>query len=396
MLPLSGSTKKRQASQHFYVYLITFLPRIFLTLSFFGAAFLAGRASRSPNNLTTLGLQVATAVSDICSWPPEFRPLPLQEFLDVETLPFSHPLLPADSSTLVYKTKRPGASYGPHREFWETVANGEWEPTTFRVILSALKAGASEGRGTHFDIGGWVGPTSLFAAHFAKRVVTLEPDPRAFNELHANARLNPSLLPRLALHRHCLSNINGPVTMTGPSPMGSSMSRVNGASRIPLSVESEANWGIKMVTWPAICSTPSSFAERIGLTFDEIALVKIDVEGAEAVILPALVAWLTRSAKLLGRERKPPLFVELHVEYWPETSSAETVATALSSYAFAFASHAERPGHTAKDNVLQRFYPQKLLKDSGHMCPDKQPFCMVLLVDKLDVWVEELLDPTTT
>jgi FkbM family methyltransferase len=389
MLPLSSNTKKRPAQQpSLCVYLFTFLPRIFLILSFFGAAFLAGRASRSPNNLS---LGIATADSDICSWPPDFRPLPLQEFLDVETLPFSHPLLPADSSTRVYKTKRPGASYGPHREFWDTLADGEWEPTTFRIILSALKAGASEGRGTHFDIGGWVGPTSLFAAHFAKRVVALEPDPRAFNELHANARLNPSLLPRLALHRHCLSNINGPVTMTGPSPMGSSMSRVNGASRIPVSVESEDNWGIKMVTWPAVCSTPASFAERIGLTFDEIALVKIDVEGAEAVILPALMAWLMRSAKLLGRERKPPIFCELHVEFWPDSDSATTVAAALSNYAFAFASRAERPGHTAKDNVLQRFYPQQLLADTGHVCPDKQTFCMVLLVDKVEEWVEELL-----
>ena len=40
--------------------------------------------------------------------------------------------------------------------------------------------------------------------------------------------------------------------------------------------------------------------------------MKVDVEGAEAALLPPLVAWLGGAAAA----RKPPLFVELHADFW--------------------------------------------------------------------------------
>jgi hypothetical protein len=149
--------------------------------------------------------------ADPCAWPPDFRPLHLQEFLDVATLPLMHPLLPAGAPPArVHATKRPGASYAPYREFWLTVQEGSWEPTTFQVIKAALTAGMGAGREVHLDIGSWVGPTALFAALLVPRVLAIEPDPRAFNELHANALLNEALAPRLELFRHCLASATGP------------------------------------------------------------------------------------------------------------------------------------------------------------------------------------------
>ena len=341
--------------------------------------------------------------SDPCAWPPDFRPLPLQEFLGVQTLPFEHPLLPPSAGALrVYATKRPGASYAPHAEFWLTLADGSWEPTTFRVLKAALAAGAAAGRGTHLDIGAWVGPTTLFAAALAAgRVLALEPDPRAFNELLANLALNPALARRTAAFRHCLSSASGPATMTGPAPLGSSMSRVHALARIPPQAAQEQNWGQDMVSWQVACSTPRDFAARVGLSVSELALVKLDVEGAEALLLPPLVQWLQEGAAAVaaaarrgasgGGGGKPPLFLELHTSFWAQGAAPGAVAAALAAYKHAFASHAERPGHRVSDNVLLPYQPLQVLAATGALCPQAQEFCMVLCVDELQQWVLELV-----
>jgi FkbM family methyltransferase len=344
----------------------------------------------------------SAADAEPCAWAPESRPLHLQEFLDVPTMPFEHPLLPRGAPpATVHVTKRPGASYGPHAEFWGSFTSGAWEPSTFRVLQAAHSAG---GPRTHLDIGGWVGPTALFAAHYAARVVALEPDPRAFNELHANARLNPHLAQRMQLHRHCLAAASGPVTMTGPAPLGSSMSRVGGGvARIPAAAELEENWGARMVSWPAVCSTPADFAARAGVSVGEVALVKVDVEGAEAVILPPLVAWLGGGALGAGG-RKPPLLVELHVKFWAEGgAAAAAVAGALARYRRLYVFRAERPGDLITDNLLQPFDALAALGglgggqgegSGGSLCPGGEEFCMVLAVDEEEepAWVKGLLE----
>jgi FkbM family methyltransferase len=353
-------------------------------------SFSAGRASLLAfPSLPALHLlaQPQPQPSDPCSWPPDFRPLPLQEFLGLQTLPFVHPLLPPSAGALrVYATKRPGASYAPHAEFWLTLSDGSWEPTTFRVLQAALTA---SGRGTYLDIGAWVGPTTLFAATLARRVLALEPDPRAFNELHANLALNPALARRTSAYRHCLSSASGPATMTGPAPLGSSMSRVHALARIPQLAALEQNWGQDMVSWQVACSTPADFAGRVGLAVSELALVKLDVEGAEALLLPPLVQWLQQGAAAAGS--KPPLFLELHTGFWAQGAAPGAVAAALAAYKHVFASQAERPGHRVSDNVLQAYQPLQVLADTGALCPQAQEFCMVLCVDELQQWVLELV-----
>lgn len=358
---------------------ISLIPQLLVALSVAALSFAAGRASSflpTPPPPTHPG-------SDPCTWAPDFRPLPAQTFLDVQQLLFTHPQLPPGASVKVYATKRPGASYAPHREFWDTASSGEWEKTTFRVLREALTAGALASKNVYWDIGGWVGPTTLFAAHYVKRVLTLEPDPRAFEELYANAALNPGLASRIELFRHCLAGATGPVTMTGPAPLGSSMSRVGGAARIPAAPAAEQNWGERMASWPATCSAPAAFAARAGLAAGQLALVKVDVEGAEAAILPPLVAWLGEAGA-----PKPPIFVELHVEFWADAAGAapRAVAEALSAYAFAYVSRAERPGHEARPNALLRYSPLELLEKEGAACPDKQTFCMVLVSDEEVAW----------
>jgi len=208
-------------------------------------------------------------------------------------------------------------------------------------------------------------------------------------ELLANARLNAALAHRLHAHRHCIAGASGPVDMTGPAPLGSSMSRVHGAARIPQAAAQEDNWGQRMVTWPAACSTPADFAARAGLAAARLALIKIDVEGAEAALFPPLVAWLQAEGGA-----KPPVFMELHVDFWAPGADAGALARAMGAYRLAFASQAERPGRPVDGNVLAPYSPEALLADTGHLCPGKQEFCMmiILLVDEDSAWVRELVE----
>ena len=61
----------------------------------------------------------------------------------------------------------PSRAYLP---FWQRVAAGRWEAHT----LNILQRFNSPDR-TMLDIGAWIGPTTLFGAHFAREVLALEP-----------------------------------------------------------------------------------------------------------------------------------------------------------------------------------------------------------------------------
>lgn len=337
--------------------LLRLLLRAAAAVGCLALAFTAGHAYASSSQRST-GAAVDPAV-DACAWPAAFRPLQGQEWLDAAVIDFSHPLLPTGSVARVYATKRAGASYAPHREFWATVADGTWEPTTFRIMRGIL-GGSAVGRGrggTHWDIGGWVGPTTLFAAHYASRVVALEPDPRAFSELLGNVRLNAPLAAaaRVAPYRHCLAARDGRVEMTGPVPAGT-----------------EKNWGARMASWDAECSTPATFAARAGLAREELRMVKVDVEGAEAVIVPLLVEWLG------DLRRRPAILVELHTQMWDDPVAHANIAAALATFEFVYISgrlvaprrarpadvRALRPrGGVCKDGV---HLPRRVLRAARH------------------------------
>ena len=72
-----------------------------------------------------------------------------------------------------------------NRKFWRKVDAGQWEPETFTVLARCLRADS-----VYVDVGGWVGPTVLFAAAQGASVYCVEPDPVAYERLLANLRIN--------------------------------------------------------------------------------------------------------------------------------------------------------------------------------------------------------------
>jgi FkbM family methyltransferase len=157
-----------------------------------------------------------------------------------------------------------------HRDFWERVSQGTWEPDTFELFDRFITPAT-----TVLDVGGWIGPTAIYAAHRAKQVYAFEPDPVAFALLEANRAVNPELT-NLATVNAAVSADEGEAVMGAQGEAGNSMSSL-------LFDASAERWAVRTLRLDRF------LAERqvTGPLF-----VKVDVEGFEYSLLPALVAQL--------------------------------------------------------------------------------------------------------
>lgn len=161
-------------------------------------------------------------------------------------------------------------------KFWDHWADGRWEPTTHRTIVEHCHGG------TFVDIGAWVGPTSIWAAQAGySRIVAVEPDVMAFFMLRENVRDLPVEIVDVAVWDH-----NGTVSI---EQRGDSMSQVDLANP-------------DHPTTPARCVTfETLFREH---RIENVDLIKIDVEGAEARIIPQAAPFL--------REVGAPIHLSTH------------------------------------------------------------------------------------
>lgn len=159
--------------------------------------------------------------------------------------------------------------------FWAKVAAGRWEPET----LAALRQGLA-GDAAFLDIGAWVGPTSLFAAGLGARVVAVEADPAALAQLAANLALNPDLAARITVVPRAANADGRPVRLGARRKPGDSM-----ASAL-LADDSGTTWET-----PAV--TPADLAAELPATGP--CLVKLDIEGGEYHLLPAMAPLIARA-----------------------------------------------------------------------------------------------------
>jgi FkbM family methyltransferase len=172
----------------------------------------------------------------------------------------------------------------PGQRFWDDYETG-WERCTVAIFEERL------GPGTRYlDLGAFIGPTVLYAAALGCEVAALEPDPAVFAELERNVAVNPELAPRIRLSPAALALADGRTEL-----------HVGIGSLASLLGEG------KTVEVPTI--SPETLAEQVG----ELDFVKIDVEGAEYLFLPRLVAAL---------RGKPAIYLSTHPGHLLDRHSA--------------------------------------------------------------------------
>jgi FkbM family methyltransferase len=158
--------------------------------------------------------------------------------------------------------------------FWDKVAAGAWEPGTLDVIDRLV-----EGETVFLDLGAWVGPTALYAAGRAKRVIAVEADPAALDQLQRNLHANPELASRIEVIGRAVHADPGVITLGARRKPGDSMSStlLAGAPR----------------RWHATTVTPEELVSQ--LDGAERVFVKLDIEGGEYALLPAATALIERA-----------------------------------------------------------------------------------------------------
>lgn len=168
----------------------------------------------------------------------------------------------------------------------------EWEPASFAVIDQFLPD-----EGVFFDIGSFIGPLSLYAANRARQVVAAEPDPLALEELEANLALNPELQQKTLVIPKAITPTSGQFALHARVGYGYSSSSL--MERAKDGLASHLCEGITL---------SSLYQTHAGQKPD---LIKIDIEGGEFSLLPAI----TDDLKAMGY---PTLLISFHYNFLQE------------------------------------------------------------------------------
>lgn len=181
--------------------------------------------------------------------------------------------------------------------FWGKVRSGRWEPATFQVFRQHIDA-----QTTFVDIGGWIGPTTLYGGQLARKTITLEPDPTAFATLAANVALNSDKLgdDRVELINAALWTERTTLTLQSGEQVGDSTSSILRA----MSARTDAPAVAGGSTFEAATIEIGDIHERV--PDDGPVFVKMDIEGAEYLLLEHIIAGLFA--------RKAVLFLSSHAQ----------------------------------------------------------------------------------
>src|SRR3989339_1182077 len=169
-----------------------------------------------------------------------------------------------------------------HEQFWNSLARSEWEQETFAIFDKFITK-----EFTYLDIGAWIGPTLLYAAHFAKEAYGFEPDPIAFNELCENLKLNPNL-DNVKIYRTLIGNTNGEVWLGNRFKGGDSQGSI-------LFANERTRWSANSIRLEDVVQR-----EKI----QSPLFIKIDVEGGEYSLVPSLTKFF--------KKIRPIVYLSLH------------------------------------------------------------------------------------
>jgi len=180
-------------------------------------------------------------------------------------------------------------------DFWNMLESGVWEPYTFTIFDKYLSLNHS-----YIDIGAWIGPTALYAAEKSKKVYAIEPDETAFKELQKNVNINSDLKNKISLFKKCISNTNGTTQLGNTNKWGNSGS----------SLLCKENW---KVSTQVETLTLETFIQENNI--NDCSFIKIDIEGAETLVLPNIKDYLNINKPVVYLSIHPPFFNNINEDY---------------------------------------------------------------------------------
>jgi len=143
-----------------------------------------------------------------------------------------------------------------------------------------------------WDVGGFIGSYALYSAHRADHVIVMEPGRFSYEALVQNIEVNPEVSYRLTAVNMALGGATGMVPMSN---------RGDAQDEIYMGPSEKKDWRnskskVQMITPDAmLIAFPA---------LEHTEFIKIDTEGFEEFIIPALEPFLARI--------KPTLFLSLH------------------------------------------------------------------------------------
>lgn len=170
---------------------------------------------------------------------------------------------------------------------------GRWEPRTLQILSDYLTPTS-----VFYDIGAWIGPTVLYAAPRCRSVYCFEPDYVAYQYLLWNLRLNR--LQNVLPFNIALSIQDG---IEGMSSFGDEA----GDSQSSL-LNPHENYGMEV-----LCLTFNTWLDMVKP--DKADFIKMDIEGAEFDLLPAMADYIERY--------KPVIYLSTHAHLLPEPEKKE-------------------------------------------------------------------------
>ena len=172
--------------------------------------------------------------------------------------------------------------------FWSKMNRGEWEPATLELLARELGPGS-----VYCDIGAWIGPTVLPAASICSMVYCFEPDRTAYMHLLQNIRNNR--LDNVLPFNLALAGTDRKARLASPrGKTGDSMTSL----LVPDGKNSQEVLCLSWQTWYDSMTSP------------RIDFIKMDVEGGEYALLPAMTEYL--------HSEMPDLYLSLHPHLLPE------------------------------------------------------------------------------
>jgi FkbM family methyltransferase len=169
--------------------------------------------------------------------------------------------------------------------YWDRVQNNVWEPYTYKLFDKYL-----DREHCYIDIGAWIGPTVLYGAQLSSHCYAIEPDPVAYPMLKENIGLNPDFSEKITLYNGCIADHTGFVNLNN-------MSSFIGLNTTSTIMPIDAKSSIRVP-----CITFNDFIEKYAIK--HCNFIKMDIEGAEASVIPTMKQYLTSN--------KPTLYLSLH------------------------------------------------------------------------------------